>query len=61
MRSLRVAPLIHLITTGGGEYHAHRISREQAAMGHDVPGLTIREDEPLSRVQALLNWNGRDL
>ena len=45
MRILRVAPWIYPDTNGGGDYHVHAMSRDQAAMGHDVTVLTTREDE----------------
>jgi len=51
MRILRVAPWIYPDTKGGGDYHVHAMSRDQAAMGHDVTVLTTREDESLSRIE----------
>ncbi|PHQ41880.1 glycosyl transferase family 1 [Halorubrum sp. C191] len=51
MRILRVAPWIYPDTKGGGDYHVHAMSRDQAAMGHDVTVLTTREDESLPRVE----------
>nr|WP_066414387.1 hypothetical protein [Halorubrum aethiopicum] len=45
MRILRVAPWIYPDTKGGGDYHVHAMSRDQAAMGHDVTVLTTRADE----------------
>ena len=51
MRILRVAPWIYPDTKGGGEYHVHAMSRDQAAMGHDVTVLTTREDESLPRIE----------
>ncbi|RNJ27097.1 glycosyltransferase [Halosegnis longus] len=51
MRILRVAPWIYPDTKGGGGYHVHAMSRDQAAMGHDVTVLTTREDESLPRVE----------
>jgi len=50
MRILRVTPWIYPDTKGGGDYHVHAMSRDQAAMGHDVTVLTTREDDSLSRV-----------
>lgn len=51
MRILRVAPWIYPDTKGGGDYHVHAMSRDQAAMGHDVTVLTTWEDESLPRVE----------
>ncbi|MDB2239109.1 glycosyltransferase [Halorubrum ezzemoulense] len=51
MRILRVAPWIYPDTKGGGDYHVHAMSRDQAAMGHDVTVLTTREDESLPRIE----------
>jgi len=44
MRVLRVAQACYPDVTGGGPYHVHAMSRDQAAMGHDVTVLTIRTD-----------------
>ncbi len=44
MRILRVAQRLYPETTGGGAYHAHAMSRDQVAMGHDVTVATIRTD-----------------
>jgi len=51
MRILRVAPWIYPDTMGGGEYHVHAMSRDQAAMGHDVTVLTTREDSSLPHIE----------
>ena len=51
MRILRVAPWIYPDTKGGGDYHVHAMSRDQAAMGHDVTVLTTRADESLPRIE----------
>ncbi len=51
MRILRVAPWLYPDTKGGGQYHVHALSRDQAAMGHDVTVVTIRHDESLSQVE----------
>ena len=51
MRILRVAPWIYPDTKGGGDYHVHAMSRDQALMGYDVTVLTTREDESLPRVE----------
>jgi glycosyltransferase involved in cell wall biosynthesis len=51
MRILRVAPYIYPDTKGGGAYHVFALSRDQAAMGHDVTVLTVCEDESLPKVE----------
>ena len=51
MRILRVAPWIYPDTKGGGGYHVHAMSRDQAAMGHDVTVLTTRENGSLPRIE----------
>jgi glycogen(starch) synthase len=47
MRILRVAQKLYPDTKGGGQYHVHAMSRDQAAMGHDVTVVTTKEDEDL--------------
>ncbi|ELY61126.1 glycosyltransferase family 4 protein [Natronolimnohabitans innermongolicus] len=44
MRILRVAQKAYPDVKGGGAYHVHAMSRDQAAMGHDVTVLTVRTD-----------------
>lgn len=48
MRILRVAQKVYPDTKGGGQYHVHAMSRDQAEMGHDVTVLTTKEssDQP---------------
>ncbi|WP_117594480.1 glycosyltransferase family 4 protein [Haloprofundus halophilus] len=48
MRILRVAQTLYPEVKGGGAYHVHAMSRDQAAMGHDVTVLTLSRsvDEP---------------
>lgn len=41
MRILRVAQKVYPEHTGGGAYHVHAMSRDQADMGHDVTVLTV--------------------
>ena len=41
MRILRIAQKTYPEVVGGGTYHVHAMSRDQAAMGHDVTVLTI--------------------
>jgi len=41
MRILRVAQNLYPEVPGGGTYHVHAMSRDQAAMGHDVTVLTV--------------------
>ena len=49
MRILRVAQKLYPEYPGGGPYHVHAMSRDQAALGHDVTVLTVSEDESLPR------------
>jgi len=49
MRILRVSQNLYPEITGGAAYHVHAISRDQAAMGHDVTVLTISENGSLPR------------
>lgn len=49
MRILRVAQTYYPDVKGGGAYHVHAMSRDQAAMGHDVTVLTVSDDESLPR------------
>jgi glycosyltransferase involved in cell wall biosynthesis len=51
MRILRVAQHLYPDTKGGGQYHVHAMSRDQAAMGHDVTVLTTRVDPSQPRVE----------
>jgi glycosyltransferase involved in cell wall biosynthesis len=51
MRILRVAQKTYPEVPGGGTYHVHAMSRDQAAMGHDVTVLTISTDPGLPRVE----------
>jgi glycosyltransferase involved in cell wall biosynthesis len=44
MRILRVAQRTYPDVKGGGAYHVHAMSRDQAAMGHDVTVLTVGKD-----------------
>ncbi|MEM4781611.1 MAG: glycosyltransferase family 4 protein [Halalkalicoccus sp.] len=46
MRILRVAQKIYPDVKGGGPYHVHAMSRDQAAMGHDVTVLTVGDGDP---------------
>jgi glycosyltransferase involved in cell wall biosynthesis len=49
MRILRVAQNLYPEVPGGGTYHVHAMSRDQAAMGHDVTVLTVSDDDSLPR------------
>jgi glycogen synthase len=49
MRILRIAQKTYPEVVGGGTYHVHALSRDQAAMGHDVTLLTIDNDRPPGR------------
>ncbi len=51
MRILRVAQKVYPEVKGGGAYHVHAMSRDQAEMGHDVTVLTVRQDESLPHVE----------
>lgn len=51
MRVLRVAQKVYPDVTGGGPYHVHAMSRDQADMGHDVTVLTTRDDESLPKAE----------
>ncbi|ELZ21462.1 glycosyltransferase family 4 protein [Natrinema limicola] len=51
MRILRVAQKVYPDVKGGGAYHVHAMSRDQAAMGHDVTVLTVRQDKSLPHVE----------
>ncbi len=49
MRILRVAQKLYPEVPGGGPYHVHAMSRDQAAMGHDVTVLTVSDNETKPR------------
>ncbi|KDE57515.1 glycosyl transferase family 1 [Halostagnicola sp. A56] len=51
MRILRIAQKLYPDVKGGGAYHVHAMSRDQAAMGHDVTVLTVRQAPTLPRVE----------
>lgn len=51
MHILRVAQKLYPEVPGGGTYHVHAMSRDQAAMGHDVTVLTIRRDPDRPHVE----------
>jgi len=51
MKILRVAQKLYPEVNGGGTYHVHALSRDQATLGHDVTVLTVRRDETLPRVE----------
>lgn len=51
MRILRIAQKVYPDVPGGGPYHVHAMSRDQAAMGHDVTVLTIAADSSLPHVE----------
>ncbi len=52
MRILRVAQTIYPDVKGGGAYHVHALSRDQAAMGHDVTVLTVDTDRTRPHVES---------
>ncbi|NEU55656.1 glycosyltransferase family 4 protein [Halorussus sp. MSC15.2] len=49
MNILRVAQNVYPEVPGGGTYHVHAMSRDQAAMGHDVTVLTVTDDNSKPR------------
>lgn len=49
MKILRIAQNLYPEVPGGGTYHVHAMSRDQAAMGHDVTVLTVTDDDSLPR------------
>ncbi|WP_435176461.1 glycosyltransferase family 4 protein [Halorussus sp. AFM4] len=49
MDILRVAQNVYPEVPGGGTYHVHAMSRDQAAMGHDVTVLTVTDDDSKPR------------
>jgi len=51
MRILRIAQKVYPEVKGGGTYHIHAMSRDQAAMGHDVTVVTTRVDASLPRLE----------
>jgi len=68
MRILRVAQKVYPDVKGGGPYHVHAMSRDQAAMGHDVTVLTVgeygkarREGYQIIRRPATLSALGNDI
>jgi glycogen(starch) synthase len=68
MRILRVAQKVYPDVKGGGPYHVHAMSRDQAAMGHDVTVLTVgeygkerREGYQITRRPATLSALGNDI
>jgi glycosyltransferase involved in cell wall biosynthesis len=51
MRILRVAQKIYPDHVGGGPYHVHALSRDQARAGHDVTVLTVGTGDGRPRVE----------
>jgi len=51
MRILRVAQNVYPEQKGGASYHVHAMSRDQAAMGHEVAVLTGRDDPGQASVE----------
>jgi glycosyltransferase involved in cell wall biosynthesis len=51
MRILRVAQKLYPEVPGGGTYHVHAMSRDQAAMGHDVTVITVTTDPELPHAE----------
>lgn len=50
MRILRIAQKLYPDVIGGGPYHVHALSRDQAAMGHEVTVATVATDPSLPAV-----------
>lgn len=51
LQILRVAQRIYPDVKGGGPYHVYALSRDQAAMGHDVTVVTIQTDPSQPRYE----------
>lgn len=51
MNILRVAQKIYPDVKGGGPYHVHAMSRDQAAMGHKVTVVTVDDDSEKPHVE----------
>ena len=51
MHILRIAQNVYPDVSGGAPYHVHAMSRDQAAMGHDVTVLTTLEDSELPEIE----------
>lgn len=51
MRILRVSQALYPDRTGGAPYHVHALSRDQAALGHDVTVLTTRTEPEQEHVE----------
>lgn len=51
MRILRVAQKVYPDTKGGGQYHVHALSRDQAERGHDVTVLTTKDDPDMPSIE----------
>lgn len=51
MRILRVAQKVYPDVEGGAPYHVHAMSRDQAAMGHDVHVLTLTDGDEQESVR----------
>jgi glycosyltransferase involved in cell wall biosynthesis len=51
MRILRVTQNLYPGQKGGGSYHIHAMSRDQAAMGHEVTVLTTRDEAAQPRTE----------
>lgn len=51
MRILRVAQKVYPDVPGGGTYHVHAMSRDQAAAGHEVTVLTVTADPELPHIE----------
>lgn len=69
LRILRVAQKVYPDVIGGGPYHVHAMSRDQAALGHEVTVLTVgtgpnREERAgykIIRCASKLSFLGNDI
>ncbi len=51
MQILRVAQKTYPESKGGGAYHVHAMSRDQAAMGHEVTVVTVDDDSTRAHIE----------
>ncbi|MFC7008603.1 glycosyltransferase family 4 protein [Halalkalicoccus salilacus] len=72
MRILRIAQKIYPESKGGGAYHVHAMSRDQATMGHEVTVVTVdtsseephlekRDGYTLIRYPSIIKLLGNDI
>lgn len=51
MRILRIAQKVYPDVKGGGPYHVHAMSRDQAALGHEVTVVTVDDDSKKPHIE----------